>query len=122
MTKEEVIQGIKAIATRQGVPLVKNNGKRRFGGHTYRITGAVFSSMTGATDQEVADLGGWRSIEIMKKYLRGELFSRTSSVSARLADAVDCGARTNCREEALADEAVPAGGGCLASITLPSHW
>ena len=101
ITKEEVVRGIEAIATRQGVPLVKNNGRRRFGGHTYRITGAVFSFMTGATDQEVADLGGWRSIEIMKKYLRGVPFSRTSSVSTRLADAVDSGARTSCREEAL---------------------
>jgi hypothetical protein len=122
ITKEEVVRGIETIATRQGVPLVKSNGRRRFGGHTYRITGAVFSFMTGATDQEVADLGGWRSIEIMKKYLRGVPFSRTSSVSTRLADAVDSGARTSCREEALADEAVPAGGGYLPSITLPSHW
>ena len=56
---------------RVAVPLTKGNGRRRFGGHTYRISGAVMAFHAGAEDQEVCDLGGWSSIDTMKKYLRG---------------------------------------------------
>lgn len=33
--------------------------------------GAVFAYHGGATDQEVCDMGSWRSMEVVKKYLRG---------------------------------------------------
>ena len=89
ITREEVVQGIEKIARRQKVPLTKGNGRRRFGGHTYRISGAVMAFHAGAEDQEVCDLGGWSSIDTMKKYLRGVPFTKTSRITTRLADAMD---------------------------------
>ena len=70
ITSEGVVQEFEKIAFRQKV-LTKGSGRRRFGGHTYRISGAVMALHAGAEDQEVRDLGGWSSIDTMKKYLRG---------------------------------------------------
>ena len=105
--KDEVITGVERIAARQGIALRKANGKNRFGGHTYRITGAVFAFMTGATEQEVCDLGGWKSVESMRKYLRGVPFSKTATLANRMADAVDGGPGPTCRQAALVQEEQP---------------
>ena len=88
MSKEDALKGIEGIARRQGLPLVKTGGKRAFGAHAYRISGAVFAYNAGAKDDEACDLGGWKSIEIMKKYLRGVPFSRCSGMSVKLAATV----------------------------------
>ena len=70
LSKEEVVKEVELFATRQGLPLRKPNGKKAFGGHCLRISAAVFAFHGGATDQEGCDLGGWRSVEVMRKYLR----------------------------------------------------
>ena len=51
LSKEEVVKEVELIATGQGLPLRKPNGKKAFGGHCFRISAAVFAFHGGATDQ-----------------------------------------------------------------------
>ena len=88
MSKADVVKGIEDMAKRQGLPLVKKGGKRASGAHAYHISGAVFAYNAGAKDDEVCDLGGWKSIDVMKKYLRGVPFSRCAGMSVKLAATV----------------------------------
>lgn len=68
-----------------GLPPEKRGGER-FGGHTFRITGAVFSFLHGAREDKVCDLGSWKSVDVMRKYLRGvPPFSKASDVSGKIA-------------------------------------
>jgi len=108
MSKEDVFKGIEGIARRQGLRLVKAGGKRAFVAHAHRISGAFFAYNAGAKADEVCDLGGWKSIEIMKKYLRGVPFSRCSGMSVKLAAAVSTDTcRLTSQEAALVGDAAP---------------
>ena len=105
ITRDEVVQGIEKIARLQKIPLTKGNVRRRFGGHTYRISGAVMAYHAGAEDQEVCDLGGWSSVETMKKYLRGVPFTKTATITNRLADIIDAGSsEPTARQAALVED------------------
>ena len=63
--------------------------------------------MTGASEQEVCDLGGWKSIESIRKYSRGVPFSKAATLANRMADAVDGGSGPSCRQAALVQEGQP---------------
>jgi hypothetical protein len=118
ITKAEVVEEIERIASRQGLPLTKANGRRCFGGHCFRITGAVFAYHGGATDQEVCDMGGWRSTEVMRKYLRGVPFSRTATITNRLASSAEAGPRLTTRQGAMLERPTEEG----QTIPGPFLW
>lgn len=91
LSRQEVVSHIETTAAKMGLSLRKPGGGRRFGGHTFRITGAVFSFLHGAREDEVCDLGGWKSVEVMRKYLRGVPFSKAAGVSGKIALSVRAG-------------------------------
>ena len=64
---EELLENIKRTGSAIGIPLRKPSGAQCWGGHTLRISGAVFASMNGAEETEIRDLGGWDSTEQMRE-------------------------------------------------------
>ena len=89
VSRTEVVQEIENIARRMGYDLLKPNGRRVFGGHCFRISGAVFTYSQGAEDSEVCELGGWHSKEQMKRYLRGVPFCKVATITNRIASSYD---------------------------------
>ena len=79
----------------------------------------MFAIHGGAIDQEVCDVGSWKSVEVMKKHLRGVPFSRTATIANRLAASVDGGLRLTTRQGALVDRR---GNDDLESDQAPSIW
>ena len=62
---------VEETASKMGLALVSNRGIKKFGTHKFRISGACYLALKGATEQEICGAGRWASVEAMRKYLRG---------------------------------------------------
>ena len=59
-----MVQLVELIATRQGQALRTADGAMRFGGHSWRATGAVYLSSMGINMHKIALLARWASAVI----------------------------------------------------------
>ncbi len=79
-----------SLAVRAGVA-TKVGSRERFGGHTFRVSGATFLGSTGVSEELISLQGRWRSREAMVRYLRGSPLMASHKISIQVAQAVTGG-------------------------------
>ena len=74
------------LASSAGLPLIVN-GRRKFGGHSFRVTGATVLGAAGVAEEKIALQGRWRSRDAMLRYLRGTPLTASHRISLQVARA-----------------------------------
>ena len=96
--KQDVVKTVEGLAERLGIAVLDSQGNRRFGGHTFRVSGAQYLAGIGLGESLIALLARWMSPTV-KRYmsesplqlLGREFMSAFTSIDA---------ARTACNSDA----------------------
>ena len=82
-SKHAVVRTIEMIAQSCHLPLVDNVGRRAFGGHAFRVTGAQFLAARGVSTDKLMLLGRWRSSAVLRYVGEAPLSKLTEDRAAR---------------------------------------
>jgi hypothetical protein len=84
LSKDEVVLAIERLAEHTGETLVKENGLRRFGGHTPRVTGSRHWASMGLDMLKIQVLARWGSAVILRYVAEAPLQSITTDIKKRM--------------------------------------
>ena len=84
LEKKMVVRFIEEVATNDGIPLKTATGKRRFGGHFFRILGATWLCERGIARERIMALGRWKSGAV-DRYLRNTPLKNVFTISRDVA-------------------------------------
>ena len=71
VSKAQALEIVEGYARDCGERLVDDDGSKRFGNHSLRVTGAVLAHRSGLDEPTIMTLGRWGSVQAMRAYLRG---------------------------------------------------
>ena len=78
--KRMVVKVVETVASRKGFPLKTASGRKKYGGHFFRILGATWLCERGILRERIMALGRWRSNAI-DRYLRNSPLKTVFSIS-----------------------------------------
>ena len=87
-TKAQTVEVVEDYAKDCGEPLTDEVGKKRFGGHSLRVTGAVLAHRSGLDEPTIMTLGRWGSVQAMRAYLRGAPVVKAARAAEQIAETV----------------------------------
>ena len=61
-------------------------GKRKFGGHFFRILGARMMADAGIDKLRIMDNGRWKTLSVLERYLKGAQYKKVAEVSKKVWD------------------------------------
>ncbi len=97
--KRMVVKLIETVAVRRGFPLKSSTGRKKYGGHFFRILGATWLCERGILRERIMALGRWRRNAI-DRYLRNAPLKTVFSIP----------------REVLAAETTESAGPCLKGV------
>ena len=59
-------------------------GKRKFGGHFFRILGARMMADAGIDKLRIMDNGRWKTLSVLERYLKGAQYKNVAEVSKKV--------------------------------------
>ena len=82
MQKKDMIEAIEMAAVFLGEALLDSQGRKRFGGHVFRVSGAMALAWAGVPKDQIKVLGRWTG-EAIERYLRHAPVHATMEISRR---------------------------------------
>ena len=84
MDKTEVVTLIEHEVTSKGHDLRDEQGRRKFGGHFFRFLGASMVAEAGIDKLRIMDVGRWKTLSVLERYLNGAQYKKVAEVSKKV--------------------------------------
>ena len=84
MDKTEVVTLIEHEVRSKGLDLRDEQGRRKFGLHFFRILGARMMAEAGIDKWRIMDVGRWKTLSVLERYLKGAQYKKVAEVSRKV--------------------------------------